>query len=93
MQHKIHVVLKRSVLDTGVYWLGATEAPESNTLWFWVDGTQMTNETGWSYWDKNEPSTNAGTTCLVIRTINERVVFRDRVCTKSLSFLCEMAPP
>ena len=78
--------------DTGNYWIGATEDPANKTLWYWVDGTQMTNETGWMFWAKKNPSKNSESVYLQIRTQHGDVVFNDKIANKTAGVLCERSP-
>ena len=73
-------------------WLGATEDPGNYSIWWWVDGTQMTSETGWDFWDVEEPGRNTKSTCLALTAVDGEVYFNDKDCTKDRSFWCEMGP-
>ena len=77
---------------TKKYWLGATQDPENNSVWYWVDGTQMTSETGWIFWAEDNPSPSPASDRLQIREEHGDVVFNDRSADKTAGVLCEISP-
>ena len=72
------------------YWLGATRDPGNGSVWYWVDGTQMTSETGWIFWAEDKPSSNPASVHLQIRTERRDVVFHDRGGNIAAGVLCEI---
>ena len=84
-------MLNHVLSDTDIYWLGATEDPGNKTLWYWVDGTQMTEESGWSFWKVGNPSSASVSQYLQIRTAYGDVFFNDKGLGHTERFLCELS--
>ncbi|XP_078374426.1 uncharacterized protein LOC144657969 [Oculina patagonica] len=71
------------LLIGGDYWIGLTDA-ETEGVWKWSDGSQLT---GYTHWDSNEPTGLNWENCVAIR--NTGAQWYDRSCTDWKGCICK----
>ena len=92
MYHNLSILSIFVFSDTSSYWIGAIQDSGNNSEWYWVDGTQMADETGWAFWAANNPSHNFKSVYLQIVTEHGDVVFNDKSWAREGGVLCELSP-